>query len=208
LRRWKEGEYGELWQEAVELTKARCRRAGVAAVQEKSLEERNAARALQLAQKGQYWKSLQTLDSAGMAEHSRATEGKMRRKHPLAAGPSTFQCSATATPQLQFTTKEVEEASLSFRKGSAPSPSGLRPEHLQVTIKGAPANRTVQAIGALTWVVNLMAKGEVPEDVAPYLCGTMLHAAITKYGGLRLIAVGNMLRRLTSKLVASALASR
>ena len=53
-----------------------------------------------------------------------------------------------------------------------------------------------------------MAKGEVPEEVAQYLCGARLHGALKKDGGLRPIAVGNLLRRLTSKLVASELTSR
>ena len=140
LRRWKEGEYGQLWQEAVELTKpatkARRRRGRVMADQEKSLEEKNAGRALQLAQEGQYRKSLQALDSVGMAEQTRATEEEMLRKHPPAAGPSTFQRSSDNTLQLQFSAQEVEKAALSFRKGSAPGPSGLRPEHLQIIVKG------------------------------------------------------------------------
>ena len=51
LSRWKEGEYRELWEEAVQLTaappKANSRRTGAPAPeQEKTLEERNAARAL------------------------------------------------------------------------------------------------------------------------------------------------------------------
>ena len=75
-------------------------------------------------------------------------------------------------------------------------------------MKGAPANRAVRAGAALTRVVNLMAAGRVPEEVAPYLCGARLHAAKKKDGGLRPIAVGNLLRRLTSKLMATALADR
>ena len=102
----------------------------------------------------------------------------------------------------------MKKAALSFRKGSAPGPSGLRPEHLNVTLKMAPANRTDKAGAALTRLVNIMARGEVPEEVAPYLCGARLHGALKKDGGLRPIAVGNLLRRLTSKLVASDLAAK
>ena len=53
-----------------------------------------------------------------------------------------------------------------------------------------------------------MAAGRVPEEVAPYLCGARLHAVLKKDGGLRPIAVGNLLRRLTSKLIAIGLADR
>ena len=87
LRKWKEGKYGELWEDAVLLTsappKSKSRRTGAPTpVQEKSLEERNAARALKLAQDGQYTKSIQALDSGGMAEQTRDTEEEMRKKHP------------------------------------------------------------------------------------------------------------------------------
>ena len=123
-----------------------------------------------------------------MAAHSRATEQEMRNKPPPASGPSSFQPSTPDVPQLQFTRAEVEKAAFSFRKGSAPGPSGLRPEHLRVTLKGAPINRTEKAGAALTRVVNLMAKGEVARAVAPYLGGARLHGALKKDGGLRPIS--------------------
>ena len=77
LRRWKEGAYEELWKEAVNLTKPQTkkkRKKGSTGEKEKSLEERNATRACQLAQDGQYKRSLQALDSAGMADWSNTTE--------------------------------------------------------------------------------------------------------------------------------------
>jgi len=127
----------ELWREAVKLTSAppRANRRGRAGdQQEKSLEQKNAARAGLLVQEGQYRKSLQALTSAGMATHTSASEQEMRSKHPAAAGPSMFQSSAPDVPQLQFTMREVEKAALSFRRGSAPGPSGLRPEHLRTAL--------------------------------------------------------------------------
>ena len=77
-----------------------------------------------------------------------------------------------------------------------------------MVLKDSPANRTVKAISALSRVVNLMARGEVPPTVAPFLCGARLHAVIKKDGGLRPIAISNLLRRLTSKLVASSLSQK
>ena len=143
-----------------------------------------------------------------MADRKIATKAEMWRKHPSADSPPELTRTNTSTPQLQFTAKEVQKASLSFRKGSAPGPSGLRPEHLIVALKGAPANRTDKAGAALARLVNLMVRGEVPEEVASFLCGARLHAALKKDGGLRPIAVGNLTRRLASKLVASELAGR
>jgi hypothetical protein len=53
-----------------------------------------------------------------------------------------------------------------------------------------------------------MAAGKVPTEVTPYLCGGNLFASIKKSGGHRPVAVGDILRRLTSKSIAYAVAGR
>ena len=116
--------------------------------------------------------------------------------------------SSRDVPPLVFTQLEVFKAVKSFRKGSAPGPSGLRPEHLKVAVKSPSPNRSDKALEALTKLVNVMAAGKVPAEVSRYLCGARLHAALKKDGGIRPIAVGNILRRLTSKLVAVRLAQK
>ena len=54
LARWRKGEYKELWQEALNLTnkKDTPKRPGNPRVDELSLDEKNAQRALRLAQQG------------------------------------------------------------------------------------------------------------------------------------------------------------
>ena len=47
-----------------------------------------------------------------------------------------------------------------------------------------------------------MAAGSMPTEVAPYFCGANLFAAKKKDGGLRPVAVGETLHRLTSKCLA------
>ena len=91
-----------------------------------------------------------------------------------------------------------------FRRGSAPGPSGLRPEHLKSSLQAAPARRQ-SALKHLTSLVNTMAGGGVPAEVAPFLCGARLHAALKRDGGLRPIAVGNLIRRLVGKCCATRL---
>jgi hypothetical protein len=46
-----------------------------------------------------------------------------------------------------------------------------------------------------------MAAGKVSEEVAPFLFGANLFAVIKKSGGFRPVAVGDVLRRLTSKVI-------
>ncbi len=60
-----------------------------------------------------------------------------------------------------------------------------------------------KALTALTSLVNILAAGRAPPSVLPHLCGATLLASPKKSGGHRPIAVGEVLRRLTSKCLAS-----
>ena len=53
-------------------------------------------------------------------------------------------------------------------------------------------------------VVNLLCAGRAPSCILPYLCGASLLACKKKGGGLHPIAVGEVLRHLTSKCVSRA----
>ena len=87
LRRWRQGEYRQLWEEAKDLTKEQRRprgRQGRARQQEEegAQQKRNAERATTLAQDGQFTRALQALTSSGMAPDTRATREAMKAKHP------------------------------------------------------------------------------------------------------------------------------
>ena len=59
-------------------------------------------------------------------------------------------------------------------------------------------------LSSLTKLVNHMAAGQAPPSILPHLCGATLLAIRKKNGGLRPIAVGEVLRRLVSKCLATA----
>ena len=185
--------------------RSKPRKKKAAAAQEKSQRDLNIERATKLCQEGQYTKSLQALVSLGLAENNPATLREMKAKHPTGAPP---KIPTTDSTPLYFSPSQVLEACQTFHKGSAAGPSGLRPEHLMIMLKSSPANRVAKAETQLTRLVNCMAKGAVPDTVSPFLCGARLIAANKKSGGLRPIAIGNILRRLTSKLVARAVNGR
>ena len=206
LNRWKRGEYRQLWDEAVKATRSEPKKRA-AQTPDLSQEELNTRRASSLAQQGQFTRALQSLCSAGLAQHNRAALNEMQAKHPPAAQPSTFQ-QQSDTPQMLFSTAQVVKAIKSFRKGSAPGPSGLRAEHLKATIKCHAPNRSDRAAEAISKLVNVMGGGKVPDEVAPFLCGAGLFGALKKDGGIRPIAVGNLLRRLTSKCFNAGTADR
>ena len=56
-----------------------------------------------------------------------------------------------------------------------------------------------EAIEQLTSFTNLLARGDAPEFIAQYLAGASLMALQKPEGGVRPIAVGEVLRRLVAK---------
>ena len=63
-------------------------------------------------------------------------------------------------------------------------------------------DRSNQILSSLSRFTNLLASGGVPPPIQPYLCGATLLACRKKSGGHCPIAVGEVLRRLTSKCLA------
>ena len=55
--------------------------------------------------------------------------------------------------------------------------------------------------------MNILFSGNFPSIVVPYLCGASLMALKKKSGGLRPIAVGEVIRRLTSKCISLSVSS-
>jgi hypothetical protein len=60
-----------------------------------------------------------------------------------------------------------------------------------------------QALRALTKLCNFILSGQLPSEICHLLYGASLCAFHKKDGGIRPIALGNCLRRLTSKLTCS-----
>ena len=128
----------------------------------------------------------------------------LRTKHPQAppARPGLLQLEAPAralVPDLDLA--QVVAAARSFKKGSAAGPSGLRGDHLREALAGAHCDE----VGThLTEVVQLLARGEGPSELAPHLASATLHALPKGADDLRPIAVGETLRRLVSKCLCKA----
>ena len=84
-----------------------------------------------------------------------------------------------------------------FPRGSGAGPSGFRPQHLKDALSKAHADEVTHQ---LTLVCNVLARGEAPAQLAPFLGGASLSALPKKDGGLRPIAVGETFRRSVGKL--------
>ena len=92
---------------------------------------------------------------------------------------------------------QVRRALASFASTSGAGPSGLRPSHLQDALRYSTGDLTLRLLAE---VVSLMLKGELPEDIRPWLCGASLMALRKPNKSLRPVAVGETLRRLCSKV--------
>ena len=67
----------------------------------------------------------------------------------------------------------VRKALSGFSPTSGAGPSGLRPSHLQEALRHSSGDQTLRLISE---VVQLMLRGEVPEDIRQWTCGASLMA--------------------------------
>ena len=96
---------------------------------------------------------------------------------------------------LQVSSEDVVMNLKTFSAGSSGGPDGLTVQHLSDLLAGAPDE---QFKTNLTDFVNVVLQGDLPTEAREVLFGGRLIALQKKDGGVRLIAVGCTLRRLTS----------
>ena len=98
----------------------------------------------------------------------------------------------------------VRKALSSFAPISGAGPSGLRPSQLQEALRHSSGDQTLRLVSE---VIQLMLRGEIPEDIRPWMCGASLMAPRKPNGSLRPVAVGESLRRLCSKVAVELMGS-
>jgi hypothetical protein len=76
----------------------------------------------------------------------------------------------------------------------------MRPQYLKDIISLSAGEAGQRALRALTKLCNFLLSGQFPSEICHLLYGASLCALHKKDGGIRPIAIGNCLRRLTSKL--------
>ena len=83
------------------------------------------------------------------------------------------------------------------RKALATFSSSPRTSHLQEALRHSSSDQTPRL---LSEVIQMMLRGEIPEDVRPWVCGVSLMALRKPNNSIRPAAVGETLRRLCSKV--------
>jgi hypothetical protein len=96
--------------------------------------------------------------------------------------------------------QNVREAFNSFPVGTSPDLDGMRPQYLKDIISLSACEPGQQVLRALIKLCNFLLPGQLPSEICHLLYGAYLGALHKKDGGIRPIAIGNCLRRLTSKL--------
>jgi hypothetical protein len=76
----------------------------------------------------------------------------------------------------------------------------MRPQYLKDIISLSAGEAGERALRALTKLCNFLLSGQLPSEICHLLYGASSYALHKKDGGIRPIAIGNCLRRLTSKL--------
>ena len=94
----------------------------------------------------------------------------------------------------------LERQSCLFVPGDSGGPDGLRPGHLRSLVAYGSAEAGSHLLSALTDLVNVMLRGEVPQFAVPIIYGANECAIRKKDGGIRPIAFRSSLRRLSVKV--------
>lgn len=127
-------------------------------------------------------------------------QSKHPSRHPDSQMPEPPD--ATSVSALQLNMDQIRKAILSFPGGSAGGYDLLLPQHLKDLISKASGDNGMHLLVAITRLCNKMLKGEIPRAILPILYGAKLIAFSKPNGGVRPIAIGNTLRRLTAKAAA------
>jgi hypothetical protein len=126
---------------------------------------------------------------------------ELKKKHPSPSRelffPDPFK---PGDISLIVNEQNVREAINSFPAGSSPGLDGMRPQYLKDIISLSAGEAGQKALRALTKLCNFLLSGQLPSEICHLLYGASLCALNKKDGGIRPIAIGNCLRRLTSKL--------
>ena len=194
LDRWSANEIGCLWSDVVSANRS---------THELSTQAAMIGRCKQAMENGQYSKAAHILTSDGLVPASQEAYDDMLAKHPQCPAQPSIDCSSSqlSSDCCVISPSSVALAVNSFPNGTGPGPSGLHAAHIKEGITCPSPTIRATLLEVLTDFINLLCQGKVPSEVTPHLCGALLLATRKKHGGLRPIAVGEVLRRLASKCV-------
>ena len=126
----------------------------------------------------------------------------LRLNHPPAPLDLRPPPTEPVTKTSSVSEEEVMVALKSFRPSSAGGVDGLRPGHLMDLVAPQTAEAGRRLMKALANLCSKLLLGQIPQHARDLLFAANLTALRKKDGGIRPIAVGNVFRRLASKIAA------
>ena len=150
---------------------------------------------LSLAREGLYSKACQILTSSGLAPNTPETWQLLEQKHPKETPP--IQPNSSVNPISVPPDFDIISMLRSFPKLTAAGPSGMRIQHL---LDAASVPLPTPISTSLRHIINILAAGKAPQGLAIFLSGASLTVlSKNRPSDIRPIAVGEVLRRITSK---------
>jgi hypothetical protein len=162
-----------------------------------STQEANFRRARKLLALGRFSDATKAITSKGVAEVNESVYNSLLAKHPARTTEPMPPDGIPPTPMIALP-EQVCKALLSFKKGTASGCDGLLADMLKSWYSIVSVRDSF--IKALTDRVNLLLAGKIPAQWAPFIASAPLIPLAKPDGGVRPIAVGEVLRRLTSKV--------
>ena len=162
-----------------------------------NLSARNKRRCIRHMQHGRFAAASKALTSHGVEEVNEAMIADLESKHPPRVDPVS-----RASEKASFTVcPEAMESSLrSFPKDTACGADGLRAKHMIDMLDGAKESRRKLLLKAFTAHAQVLVCGDLAHEASIYLGSAPIIPLKKPKGGIRPIAVGEIWRRLVSKI--------
>ncbi|CEL92307.1 unnamed protein product [Vitrella brassicaformis CCMP3155] len=172
-------------------------------VSEPSLEEIKLRAAERFVRQGELSRAARRLTAAKVAPATAATLQQVKDLHPAAPLPRKPQTqNSPDEPAVPLTVppRVLLAALKTAPRGSAAGPTGWRYEHLRACMGEGDASAEDGTVPLPSFVYRMLA-GNMPDSCTTTLSAARLFALMKDNGGVRPIAVGDVLRRWVTKAV-------
>ncbi len=160
--------------------------------EDRDVQRRAAAETL--ASLGRLSDAKRALESGGLAQLDVNTLQALHALHPAAPEPvPDFAASIRDVSAPELSVEMVRKVLLEQKRGVAAGPSGLSGDHLKVLLGSE------RGLRDLTDVLQHIVRGRVPREVVPWLTTSRLIPLMKASGGVRPVAVGEVLLRLAAR---------
>ena len=169
---------------------------------ERMLMESNIRRANTFIENGRLSDAISTLESNGVASDSHRVLDELREKHPYADKPTFPIGPLPAALQIEDL-DELRKMMRSFPRGSAAGRDGFSSQFFEDLLDCNLPEKSLMFLKAEQTLVNIFLAGKAPDVISEFVSSAPLIPLNKPDGSIRPIAVGEVHRRLVSKVAAA-----